>query len=118
MQETEISKRILIVKWFLVVALLPLSVVIVGSVPAIVATTGKIVPQSFIESAMLTVMFFAPLAAIFLMMPLVKLLDRSVLLWGLGVVLLPLGMFIMGGWLLYLMSRRTPSEASAVSGGL
>lgn len=104
-------KRVVIAKWFLIIALLPLATVIVGSVPAIVAATGALVPEWLMEKAMLVTMFFVPLAAIFVLMPIVKDQGRSVLWWGLGIVLLPLGVYILGSILVYLSSRPVPEGA-------
>lgn len=103
-------KRVVVAKWFLALALIPLAVVIAGSVPAIVAATGGLVPQSLTERAVLTTMFFVPLIAIFLFMPIVKELNRSVLWWGLGIVVLPLGVYILGSSLLYLASRSARAD--------
>lgn len=113
MQEKELRKRAMFAKWFLIIALLPLATVIVGSVPAIVAATGGLVPQPLLGKAILATMLFVPLLAIFLFLPLVKLMNRSILWWGIGLVLLPMGPYILGAYLLYLASRYSFSENEA-----
>lgn len=118
MQEKELHKRAVFAKWFLLIALLPLLTLIIGSVPAIVAATGGLVPQWLLQKALFTTMFFVPLLAIFFFLPLVKLMNRSILWWGVGLVVLPMGVYILGACLLYLAARyRFPgSEEPAASG--
>lgn len=111
MESVVSKKRLVIAKWFLIFALAPLAIVIVGSAPAIVAATGGLVPQWLMEKAMLTTIFFIPLIAIFLLMPIVKEQNRSVLWWGLGIVVLPLGVYILGSSLLYISSRSARTAA-------
>ncbi|WP_431097212.1 hypothetical protein [Polaromonas aquatica] len=103
MEAQDLQKRATLIKWYIVLALVPLAVLIVGSVPVIVAATGHLVPQWLLDKALFTTMFFVPLIAIFLMAPVIKSLGRSLLLWGLGIVLLPLGTYILGIRLVYLV---------------
>ncbi len=109
---TELEKRNNIAKWFLILATAIVVITFAASVPALDGLTGSFLTKSVEEKLVLTCMFFMPLAAIFILIPIVKLQNRSLLLWGLGFVLFPLGA-VVWGWVLYFLSKKAPSGATS-----
>lgn len=91
-----LMRRVNFAKWYLVVAF-SLCVPILLTVPAIKNSTGISIPTELNNQMVLINIFFVPLFGLAVMMPLVGLLNRSVLRWGLALVFVPLGSLIVGG---------------------
>jgi hypothetical protein len=106
--------RVARAQWFVVLAAVSIATLFFTSVPAIIRITGDLFPLETDQKIVFFNLFFLPLLGLIVLMPLVSSLNRSVLKWGLGVVLVPLGSLILSSALLYL-GRRELKERVVVS---
>ena len=110
-----LKARVMRARWFVVLAAVSIAALFVTSVPALVRITGDLFALETDQKIVFFNLFFVPLLGLIVLMPLVSSLNRSVLKWGVGLVLLPLGSLVLGGALLYLGARelreRTGAEA-------
>lgn len=107
----ELEKRNNIAKWFLILSTIIVVITLIASVPALDELTDSFLTKAIEEKLVITCMFFMPLSAIFVLLPIVKLQNRSLLLWGIGFVLFPLGT-IVWGWVLYFLSKKALSSVA------
>jgi hypothetical protein len=101
-------------QWFVVLASLSVATLFLTSVPAIIRITGDLFALETDQKIVLFNLFFLPLLGLIILTPLVSSLHRSVLKWGLGLVIVPLGTLILGGTLVYL-GRRELRERAGVN---
>jgi hypothetical protein len=109
-----LKARVARARWFVILAALSIATLFFTSVPAIIRITGDLFPLETDQKIVFFNLFFLPLLGLIILMPLVSSLNRSVLKWGIGLVLVPLGSLILGGTLLYI-GRRAVRERSGMS---
>jgi hypothetical protein len=91
-----LTRGVAIGPWLLGAAALMLVMLILIDAPALqLLGTGEVV-KALAEKLMITILFFVPLAFLVVFAPLVSALDRSVLLWGIGLIATPINFFIAG----------------------
>ena len=81
-----------------------LVLVIIGDSPLIIEKIGRTFSKDVLNKMLVVEMFVLPLLAVLVYAAVIKELGKSLLLWWLGIVLLPLGTAILGIRLL-LMTR-------------